>query len=110
MEGESQKLDTWGVLELFGHLKLAGRISEQSVGGDSLIRIDVPEVNRNGTALHPYTRYFGAKAVYSLSPTSEQIARAVAAAIQAEPVKPYEMRLPNPALPAPSDDEEWLER
>ena len=34
----------WAIVEIFGHTRIAGRISEQSFGGAALVRVDVPPV------------------------------------------------------------------
>lgn len=39
-----EKFESWGLLELFGHQRLAGKLSEQTIGGVHFIRIDVPDV------------------------------------------------------------------
>ena len=41
----SEKKDQWAIVELFGHQRIAGKISEHAVGGCSFVRIDVPEFN-----------------------------------------------------------------
>lgn len=91
---EQQKFEAWGIVDLFGHQRLAGRITEQAIGGCSFVRVDVPAVD--GQAEH--TRLFGNGAIYGISFTSEDVARQVAQALKARPVSPWD--LPRaPALP-----------
>jgi len=87
-----EKFETWGVLELMGHLRLAGHISEEAIGGASFIRIDVPASEKR----EGYTRYFGAQSVYSMSPTTEEIARSVAKRCYGEPVSIYDIQPQEP--------------
>lgn len=94
-EQQDDKFEAWGLLELFGHQRLAGRLSEQSVGGVHFIRIDVPPIE--GVAL-AYTRYFTQGAIYGMTPTTEEVARALASQLRAVPISRYEL----PALAAPS--------
>jgi hypothetical protein len=75
----------WAILELMGHRKLAGLVSEQELGGTNLIRIDVPTAD--GFA----TQFYGAAALYCLTPCSEAVARAFAKGAQPEPVHRWEL-------------------
>lgn len=84
---QTEKFESWGVLELFGRLRLAGKLSEETIGGCAFIRIDVPEVK----GAPAYTRFFTQGAIYSMTPTSEEIARGVAEGLRARPVSPYEL-------------------
>jgi len=63
--------DTWAVVELMGHLTVAGRITNpgESVG---LWQIDIPE----GDSYR--TEFFGSHSVYRIRIVSEKIARAYA--------------------------------
>ncbi len=45
--------ETWAILELMGHRRLAGFVTEQEIGGANLLRIDVPSGCDSGlTARH----------------------------------------------------------
>ena len=39
------KIEMWGIIDLFGHQKVAGYISEAQIGGCAFVRVDVPEVD-----------------------------------------------------------------
>lgn len=82
---EQQRFEAWGIVDLFGHTRLAGRISEQAIGGETFIRVDVP----NGEGFH--TRLFGKGAIYGMSLTDETIAREVAKASSIRPVSSYDV-------------------
>lgn len=75
----------WAIVEVFGHSRFAGTISEHQIGGCSFVRVDVPEINGEPA----FTKLFGNAAIYSITPVSEQIARLVAAQFQARPLTVY---------------------
>lgn len=109
-----ESFSTWAVVELFGHQRLAGLVTEATIGGCSFLRVDVPEqpAHREGAQPVPaYTRYFGQGAIYALNPCSEQIARVAAAELRSRPPIPF--ALPDitarPALPFGDDDDGPLE-
>ena len=77
-----KSFDEWAVIELFGHQKIAGRVSEQSIGGNSFVRVDVPEVNGS----QPFTKLFGNGAIYAITITDEKTASMVAASCNQEPM------------------------
>ncbi len=83
-----EKFESWGVIELFGHNRIAGKISEANIGGCQFVRIDVPEMNGKPS----FTRFFGQGAIYSLNPTSEEVAREIARMCQAQPVQQWDIR------------------
>ncbi|OUM00535.1 hypothetical protein [Variovorax sp. JS1663] len=83
-----EKFESWGLLELFGHQRLAGKLSEQTIGGVHFIRIDVPEV----ADVAAYTRFFTQGAIYGMTPMEEATARKLATYLRAVPVSAYELR------------------
>lgn len=79
--------DNWCVIELFGHQKIIGRVTEQTIGGQTFIRVDVPETKLASA----FTRMFGAGAIYSITPVSEELARRMAEGISVRPINVYEL-------------------
>jgi hypothetical protein len=77
----------WVILELMGHRRLAGYLSEQTIGGTSFLRIDVPGESRNVA-----TQLYSGSAVYCITPTTEAIARTVAKGSEPAPVTRWELR------------------
>lgn len=81
------KFDDWAIVELFGHLRLAGKVTEATIAGGAFLRVDVPDKE---TPKKFWTRYFGSSAIFSLTPTAEALARAVARQCDAEPVHQWD--------------------
>ena len=78
--------DHWCVLELMGHIRLGGRVTEEQRFGGTMGRIDIPNGNGGFT-----TQYFGPGAVFRLTPTTEQLARIIAAQSTIDPVYRWEI-------------------
>lgn len=99
-EQTEQKFDQWAILDLFGHQRTAGHVTEATIGGCSFVRIDVPE----GEGYR--TEYYGNGAIYSMRPVSEEIARAVVQNGVSAPVSQYEvsslLKRIGPAAEAPT--------
>lgn len=93
---EDKQENTWAIVELMGHVKLAGRLSEVERFGVKMGRLDIPE----GDGF--VTRLFGGQSVYSITYVTEAVARHVRKQTTAAPVSPWDFpkQLPAPA-PAP---------
>lgn len=84
----SEKFEAWGIVELMGHQRVAGRLSEQPVGGGNLLRVDVPV---NGSPETFRTAFYGASAIYAVHITDEPAARAAASQCAQRPTYAYEL-------------------
>lgn len=94
----AEKFEQWGICELMGHQRTAGRLSEENIGGASLLRVDFPD----GDTFR--TTYYGASAIYALHVTDEKVARTAAAAMGRRPPYAYVIdsglrQLAGPAAP-----------
>lgn len=76
----------WALVELFGHNKIVGKVSEATLAGGAFLRVDVPAIAENKA----YTRFYGPGAIYSISPVSEEIAMGMPAQYRNEPVSRFE--------------------
>lgn len=81
------KFEQWAIVEIFGHQKYAGLVTEQSLGGTNMVRVDIPETPRN----RAFTKFFGGSSIFSLTPVGEEIARAMAANMDKQPVSVYDL-------------------
>jgi hypothetical protein len=88
----------WAILELMGHRRLGGRISEATIAGGAFIRIDIPHPNAIG--MFRASQFYSPSAVYAITPTTEEVACAIGRRAP-EPVSRWEL----PALPETSDDD-----
>lgn len=84
---ETTKFDEWALVELFGHQKIGGKVSEASLAGGAFLRVDVPETKSQ----RAYTRFFGPGAIYSINPCEETIVRTWCEHHSLEPVHRYEL-------------------
>ena len=74
----------WSILELMGHRRLGGYVTEAEIAGISFLRIDIK------TEPSEITQYYGKAAVYCLTPTTETIAMSIARHFD-PPVHRFEM-------------------
>jgi hypothetical protein len=99
----------WAILELMGHRRLAGRVSEVELAGHGFLRLDVPEVDGRPGA----TQFYAPASVYALTPTTEEVARGLRS--RPEPVTVWDLQRPalpsrEEALDALEEDMDELER
>jgi len=85
-EAES-KFDSWALVELFGHQKIVGRVTEATIAGGAFLRVDVPAFEENKA----FTRFYGPGAIYSLNPVTEEIGMQLMRQYRKEPVSRWEL-------------------
>jgi hypothetical protein len=91
----------WVIIELMGHRRLAGFLSEMEIAGRGFLRLEVP--GQPGA-----TQLYNPTAVYAITPTTEAIARALAVSNQPAPVQRWE--LPPAITPTEETAEALAER
>ena len=85
----------WAIVELFGHQRIAGKISEQTIGGCSFVRVDVPEIGAGSSSqapVQPWTKLFGNGAIYAISFVDEATALLTATTLRVQPINSYDIR------------------
>jgi DNA polymerase III epsilon subunit-like protein len=75
------------IVELMGHQRIAGKVSEAAVFGTTLMRVDVPKTaKREG-----FTKFYGPSAIYAITPVSEDIAQRMAESLDERPVEEWRL-------------------
>lgn len=86
MQAETKQF--WAIVELMGHQKIAGHLSEEVLGGTSFIRIDVPATEEQPS----FTRLLTDKAIYAINPVTEEVAVSMASSIRSKPIESWDFR------------------
>ena len=81
------KFETWAVVEVMGHKRCAGFVTEQTISGAAFVRVDVPEVTE---LLPAFTKWLGAGSIYAITLCTEETAKAFAAKLQERAFNTYE--------------------
>ena len=104
MSETTEKFEAWAVVELMGHQRLAGQVSEQLVAGTPMLRVDVPATEGEAK----FSKLFSPSAIYGISPASEEVVRLAAAQIRARPINVWIPEIDRvPALPSGEDEVEF---
>jgi hypothetical protein len=98
-----EKFEQWAIVELFGHQKIAGLVSEQVVGGCSFVRVDVPALDNR----QAYTKLYGQNAIYCMTFVDEETASVAAKYFDQKPISEWSAKrmLEMPADTDPNQDE-----
>lgn len=95
MSEQQQSFESWCIVELMGHQRMAGYVTEATIAGGAFVRVDVPE----GEGQAAYSRLLNPSAIYALNPCDEATARAAAQAFRPKPVQAWELPRQLPAEP-----------
>ncbi|MBY0545835.1 MAG: hypothetical protein K2W95_00950 [Candidatus Obscuribacterales bacterium] len=76
----------WAIIELMGHVKLAGYVTEEEHFGAKLGRVDIPL--ETGIV----TQFFGGGSVYRVTPVTEIVAKEIARQGAPAPVSSWDLR------------------
>ena len=85
---QETKFEIFAIVELFGHSKMSGTVTEQTIGSASFIRIDVPE-----TKTQPkFTRLVNPSAIYAINPVTEDVMLVMAEGISSKPIDSWDIQ------------------
>lgn len=87
---EKEPLKSYAVVEMMGHRKIVGLVTESDISGGQLIRVDV--LGADGEPER--TEYVGVGSIYCLTIVTEEAAKKVAAANSPRPTWAYEIPTP----------------
>lgn len=94
MNETPQSFESWAIVEVMGHKKYAGLVTEQVIGGQSFVRVDVPEIHDDNPdeRREPFCKLFGAGSIYCITPVSEEVARRMVLQLAERPIPIFELR------------------
>ena len=87
MDKNQETIETWAYIEIMGHSKIAGRVSERKIGVAVMLQVDVPKPDEGFS----HTELYSPASIFSIKPTTEEWCRKFIAARVNYPVLPYIM-------------------
>lgn len=87
----SESFQQWCVVEIMGHQTYCGLVTEQTIGGQAFVRVDVPEQPGEGgePATPAFSKLFGSSAIYCITPVAEDVCRAALRRNRSRPLNVY---------------------
>jgi hypothetical protein len=101
----AEKFEQFAVVELFGHQIIAGKVSEQVIGGQGFVRVDVPAVDGQ----EAFTKFYGAGAIYAITPCDENTVLASVMGLRTKPINVWKLNLPQLTARQEHDDDDDAE-
>ncbi len=98
----AEAFEQFAIVELFGHNIIAGKVSEQVIGGQGFVRVDVPATDHQPA----FTKFYGAGAIYAITPTDEPTMLAAVQGLQQKPVEQWKLNLPQLSVLSDERDNE----
>ena len=77
--------EQWALVEIMGHTRIAGWVTEENIADIGFLRVDVPAVGGR----EALTRYIGPKSIHSITPVTESVARMMAEELDTAPVSQW---------------------
>ena len=82
---EQEKFESWCLVEIMGHLKVAGKATTMNFGSTVMLKVDIPETKSQPE----FSRMFGMSSIFSITPCDEKTARIHAESYRTSPTINY---------------------
>lgn len=94
LDAAAEEINCWAYVELFGHQRIAGRVTTKKLGTEVMFQVDVAKDDKDFLC----SRLFNPKSIFSLTPTTEEWCRKWARSMQQNSFNllPY---IPDDAVP-----------
>jgi len=98
----SESFEQFAIVELMGCVVFAGLVTEQVIGGQSFVRLDVPETPGQPA----FTKFFGGSAIYCITPCDQTTAQLAVDRLRSHPVDLWKLQIPELPQANPYDSED----
>jgi len=91
----TETFEQYAIVELFGRSVIAGLVTEQVIGGQGFVRVDVPAMNEQAA----FTKFYGPGAIYAITPSDKESVLAAVEGLRQKPIDVWKLNLPKLELP-----------
>jgi len=93
--------ELWAIVEVMGHARYAGRVSEHTGLGVPLVRVEIPAVNEQPA----FEKLLGASAIFRITPCTREAATEAARSFHVRPLSLVALPARTPTLSFDDHDE-----
>ncbi len=94
--------ELWAIVEVMGHARYAGRVSEYTELGVPLVRVEVPATPE----CPAFEKLLGASSIFRITPCTEEAARTAAGQFRVQPLNLVALPAARPGPPAFLEDDD----
>ena len=87
MESENEKFEQWAIVDVMGHQRYVGLVTEQVIAGQGFVRVDIPKTS----ATPAWSKLIGTSSIYAITPVEKDIATAMAERSKSKPIEAYQL-------------------
>lgn len=87
MEESQQKFEQWAIVDVMGHQRYVGRVTEQVIAGQGFVRVDIPKTSE----VEAWTKLIGTASIYAITPVDKDIALQMAERAKEKPIEAYQL-------------------
>ena len=84
---DQDKFEQWAIVDVMGHQRYVGLVSEQVIAGQGFVRVDIPKT----ADVEGWTKLIGTASIYAITPVDEAIARQMAEGAKSKPIEAYQL-------------------
>lgn len=87
MSEPKEGFDQWAIVDVMGHQRYIGRVTEEVIAGCGFVRVDIPKTDEQPA----WTKLIGTASIYAITPVEKDIAIAMSKRSNQSPVSAYEL-------------------
>ena len=106
---DNDKFEQYAIVDVMGHQRYVGLVTEQVIAGCGFVRVDVPATSE----VKAWTKLIGTGSIYAITPVEKDIAVAMDERQQKKPIEAFELTPTMVAsasqhrIPFDDDEEDW---
>lgn len=86
---QTEQFETWALIEIMGHTKVAGMARTKTFGSTVMLQVDIPET----TTQPAFTKMYSMSSIFSITPVTEELAIMHAEAYKVHAVTEYSVQM-----------------
>lgn len=84
---DTEKFEQWAIVDVMGHQRFVGLVTEQVIAGQGFVRVDIPKTSKQPG----WSKLIGTASIYAITPVEKDIAVSMAENLHKKPIEAYQL-------------------